>query len=116
MSKRKQSRNLKSQAQSLRNDGKDDEAQILESLAHKVDREERATDKIKAMQDAIDKMEKGTSSLSWRIEDLIGNVLVGFHNQKPLFEIKRGTLIYTLKILDEKLKKETSYHSAPARS
>ena len=105
MSKRKPSRDLKSQAQSLRNEGKADEAQILESLAHKVDRAERTSDKLKSMQEAVNKMEKKTPALSWQLGDLVGNELIGFHDGERLFEIKRGTLVYTLYILDEDVKK-----------
>ena len=57
------------------------------------------------MEDAIAGIQSPTKNLKWSAKDLVGNVIVGFHDDKPLFEIKRGTLVYTLTILDKKVAK-----------
>lgn len=64
----------------------------------------RENEQIRKMEEAMAGIQTSTKNLDWTAKDLIGNVLVGSHNEKPLFEIKRGTLVYTLKILNEEIK------------
>lgn len=59
---------------------------------------------LEKFQERISLMEQDTKNLSWKAQDVGGAVLIGMHDDIPLFRITRGTLIYTLHILDEKVK------------
>lgn len=60
---------------------------------------------IKQMEDAIAGIQASTKNLQWAAKDLVGNVIVGYYEDTPLFEIKRGTLVYTMTILDKSVAK-----------
>lgn len=49
-------------------------------------------------------IQASTKNLNWTAKDLVGNILVGAHKGRILFEIRRGILVYTLTILDKKVK------------
>ena len=63
----------------------------------------RAKD-LDAIEERIAQLEQKTKNLTWEAEDIGGRVLIGMHDEVPLFRISRGTLIYTLNIMDEDVK------------
>jgi hypothetical protein len=92
---------LRAQADELRRNGKMDEAAFLEAQARHLRKIEKFEIDRKEQQRLIEAICQPTKNLEWQIADKIGNHLIGYHKGIEMFEIKRGSALYSMNILHQ---------------
>lgn len=88
-----------SQAEQLRRAGKIDEAVFLESQARQLRQLEKISVDLDKERKRMSSIQQDTPNLEWEIFDGAGNHIIASRKGVPLFEIKRGSALYNLKIL-----------------
>lgn len=94
-----ESRILQAKAEELRRAGKLEEAIFMEAKANQQRHLEKIQLDIQKEKKRLSAIQKPTKNLDWEIFDGTGNHLIASRKGVPLFEIKRGAALYSLKIL-----------------